>query len=146
MEMTTMFCSVLADGLVALHAAYIGFVLVGQLLILVGLMWGWQWVRNPWFRGLHLLAILIVGFEAVCGIDCPLTVWEDSLRQLAGQAVAQGSFIGRILHDAIFYDCQPWILDLGHIAFALLVLATFLLAPPRLPHRPRTAMSPSPPA
>jgi hypothetical protein len=124
--------SFLADGIVALHAAYIGFVLVGQLLILFGLILGWAWVRNPWFRVLHLLAILVVGFEAVCGIECPLTAWEDSLRAFAGQTVAQGSFIGRMLHEAIFYDCQPWILDLGHIAFALLVLATFLLAPPRL--------------
>jgi polyferredoxin len=131
--MTTMFYSVLADGLVAVHAAYIGFVLVGQLLILIGLIRGWGWVRNPWFRVLHLLAILVVGFEAVCGIDCPLTVWEESLRGLAGQTVVQGSFIGRLLHAAIFYDCQPWILDLGHLAFALLVLATFVLAPPRLP-------------
>jgi hypothetical protein len=140
-----MFYSFLADGVVALHAAYIGFVLVGQLLIVFGLVRGWKWVRNPWFRILHLLAILVVGLEAVCGIDCPLTVWEENLRALAGQAVAQGSFVGRLLHEAIFYDCQPWILDLAHIAFAVLVLATFLLAPPRLSRRAQTAMSPEPP-
>jgi hypothetical protein len=140
-----MLYSFFADGVVALHAAYIGFILVGQFLIFLGLALRWAWVRNLWFRVLHLLAILIVGLEAVCGIDCPLTVWENSLRHLAGQAVAEGSFIGRLLHNAIFYDCEPWILNVGHIAFALLVIVTFLVAPPRLPWRVPNAISPSPP-
>jgi hypothetical protein len=134
----------LADVVVALHVAYIGFVVVGQLLILLGLALRWSWVRNPWFRILHLLAIALVGFEAVCGMDCPLTVWENDLRQLSGQDVSQGSFVGRLLHNLIFYDGEPWMFNLGHIAFALLVIATFVAAPPRLRRREVTALNPSP--
>src|SRR5215471_11505426 len=99
-----MFYSFLADLLVGLHVGYVGFVVVGQLLIWRGLALGWRWVRNPWFRMTHLLAMVIVGFEAVCQIDCPLTVWEGSLRRLAGQHVGEGSFLGRLLHNLIFYD------------------------------------------
>jgi hypothetical protein len=128
--------SFLADVIVALHVAYVGFVVLGQLLILAGLGLRWEWVRNPWFRVAHLLAIAIVGFEAICGIDCPLTIWEDQLRLLAGQTITEGSFVGRLLHSVIFYDAQPWILDLSHIAFALLVVITFLAAPPRWRQRP----------
>jgi hypothetical protein len=130
-----MFYSLLADVVVALHFAYVGFVVVGQLLILLGLALRWGWVRNPWFRVVHLLAIVIVGLEALCGIDCTLTVWEARLRHLAGQDISQGSFLGRLLHRTIFYNCEPRILDAGHIGFALLVIATFLAAPPCLRKR-----------
>jgi hypothetical protein len=130
-----MFYSFLADAIVALHFAYVSFVVFGQLLILVGIALRWRWVRNVWFRVAHLLAIVIVGLEAVCGIDCPLTVWEDALRHRAGQDISQGSFLGRFLHNTIFYDCEPWILNAGHIGFALLVIATFLAAPPCLGKR-----------
>ena len=121
----------LSDVVVALHVAYVSFVVVGQTLILLGLALRWGWVRNPWFRVVHLLAIVIVGLEAVWGIDCPLTVWEDDLRHVAGQDIAQGSFLGRCLHNALFYDFEPWVFNVAHIAFALLVIATFLAAPPR---------------
>jgi hypothetical protein len=134
-----MFYSFLADVVVALHVAYVGFVVVGLLLILVGLPLRWSWVRNPSFRIIHLLAIVAVGLEAICGIDCPLTVWEERLRSLAGQEASAGSFIGRMLHNMIFYDAQPWILDLGHVLFALLVIAVFIAAPPRLRRRVRAS-------
>jgi hypothetical protein len=123
--------SFLADCLVALHFAYVGFVVFGQLAILVGLAYRWEWVRNRWFRLAHLVAIAIVALEAICGIDCPLTVWEDMLRQRAGQDVTAGSFLGRCLHEAIFYDLDPRIINSVHVGFAAPVLITFLVAPPR---------------
>jgi Protein of Unknown function (DUF2784) len=120
----------LADLIVAFHFLYVGFVVAGQLLICVGVVLRWRWVRNPWFRLAHLLAIAVVAFEAVAGLDCPLTTWEAELRGLAGQEAAQGSFLGRYLHSLIFYNADPAFLNLCHIGFAALVIATFLLAPP----------------
>jgi hypothetical protein len=121
----------LADAIVAIHVAYVSFVVLGQLAILIGLALKWQWIRNPWFRVIHLVAIVIVGLEAAGGVTCPLTEWEDQARLLAGQPVEQGSFIGRMMHNVLFYHCPQWYFDVGHIAFALLVLGTFVLAPPR---------------
>jgi hypothetical protein len=129
----------LADLLVAIHVAYVGFVVLGQLAILVGLALGWRWVRNPWFRWAHLAAILIVGLEAVFAITCPLTRWEVDLRRLAGQTPSGDTFVGRLLNDLIFFDAPPWVLTGLHIGFAVLVLATFVLAPPR---RRRPAAAP----
>jgi hypothetical protein len=131
--------SLLADAIVAIHVAYVGFVLVGQLAILIGLALKWQWIRNFWFRVLHLTAILIVGLEAAGGITCPLTAWENQARELAGQTVDQGSFIGRLLDKVLFYQGPPEYFEMGHIAFALLVLATFVLAPPRWSRRKTNA-------
>jgi hypothetical protein len=129
--MILMFYSFLADLIVALHVGYVAFVVAGQFLVWLGLALRWNWVRNPWFRISHMLATLIVGLEAVCAFDCPLTVWEDSLRHLAGQDVGEGSFLGRLLHNLIFYDFPTWVFNAVHIAFAVLVIATFLAAPPR---------------
>jgi hypothetical protein len=123
----------LADCIVAFHVGYVAFIVVGLLAILIGCLLGWSWIRNPWFRLAHLAAIVVVGLEAVFGIDCPLTVWESDLRGLAGQDAAAGTFVGRILHGLIFYDVPPWILNALHVAFALLVLATLFLIPPRWP-------------
>jgi hypothetical protein len=128
-----MFYSYLADFVVAVHVAYVGFILFGQLVILAGVVLRWQWVRNFWFRAAHLLAIGYVALEAICGVDCPLTIWEDELRRKAGQTVAEGTFIGRFLHDILFSQGEPWVFTTAYVSFALLVILTFALAPPRRP-------------
>ena len=35
-----------ADVIVALHAAYVGFVVIGELIIVVGALCRWRWVRG----------------------------------------------------------------------------------------------------
>lgn len=123
----------LADAVVALHVAYVGFIIVGQLVILAGIPLRWQWIRNFWFRLFHLLSISYVALEAIAGVACPLTLWEDDLRRLAGQTVYEGTFIGRFMHDILFYNADSWIFTASYITFALLVLLTFVIAPPRRP-------------
>jgi hypothetical protein len=121
----------LADVIVTVHFAYISYVLVGLLLIVIGGILHWNWVRNPWFRWTHLLCITIVAVEAIFGISCPLTDWENDLREWAGEPLSGSSFIGRLLNDILFVNVSPWILTCCYIGFALLVLCTFWLIPPR---------------
>lgn len=122
---------IVADAIVALHVAYVSYVVLGQLAIWLGLALRWRWVRNPWFRWTHLVMIAIVGLEALFDITCPLTRWEENVRRLVGQPTTGESFLGRILHNLIFVDWPPAVVNGLHIAFALLVLGTFVLAPPR---------------
>jgi hypothetical protein len=98
----------LADLVVAFHLGYVSYVLVGQLIIWIGLIFRWSWIRNPWFRWTHLLAILVVALEAVCSITCPLTSWEFELRRMAGQHVEESTFIGQLFHNILFWDLPPW--------------------------------------
>jgi hypothetical protein len=135
-----MWYGLLADLVVAVHVAYVSFVVLGQLAILIGILARWRWVRNRWFRVAHLIAILIVAAEAVLNVNCPLTDWEDRLRQLAGQTGGnQGDFLGHWLHELIFYDFPPWVFTSVYLGFALLVLATFMIAPPNWRGRSPTA-------
>ena len=120
-----------ADAVLVFHVSYVAFVLVGFVLTVVGILARWNWVRNLWFRGLHLAAILLVVAESLLGIICPLTIWESQLRQLAGQSAYRGDFIAQWLHDLLFFDAEPWVFTVCYTLFGLAVLATFVLAPPR---------------
>ena len=136
----------LADLIVAFHACYVSFVVIGQVLILAGTALEWKWVRNPAFRVVHLAMIGIVVVESLAGVPCPLTVWEKQLRSRASQATYPGDFLGYWAHRLIFYSAPAWVFTLVYVLFGLIVLMTFLLAPPRWPRRAMstTASTPSP--
>ena len=61
----------LADLIVVIHATYFWFVVLGLVAILVGVAFRWKWVRNPWFRWIHVSMIGIVVAEDLAGIDAP---------------------------------------------------------------------------
>jgi hypothetical protein len=126
--------SFLADVVVAAHVGYVAYIVLGQLIIIIGSGLKWQWVRNPWFRFIHLLMIAIVCVEEAMGWRCPLTIWEHSLRQLAGETVVGGSFMGRFLHDLLYID-DVWpekAIQVLHVAFGVLVTQAFIMCPPRM--------------
>jgi hypothetical protein len=126
---------ILADLIVVFHACYVSFVVFGLVAILLGIAFRWGWVRNFWFRSIHLAMIGIVVAEALVGMTCPLTDWEKQLRTAAGQTSYPGDFIGYWAHRLIFYQAAPWVFTVIYILFGLSVLAAFVLAPPRRPGR-----------
>jgi len=130
-----LFYGILADVLVAIHFAIVAFVVLGLLAILGGVACKRSWARNFWFRLVHLVAIGFIAIEGFLGMDCPLTIWEQQLRDAAGQNFSGDSFMSRLIHRILFVNVDPEILNVCHIAFGALVLATFLLAPPRWPRR-----------
>jgi hypothetical protein len=75
------YTGVLADIILILHVIFAAFIILGLIIIIVGGIHKWNWVRNPWFRLIHLLAIGIVIVQSWCGVICPLTTWEMSLAQ-----------------------------------------------------------------
>ena len=117
----------LADTLLVIHFAFVIFVVVGFTLILLGLLARWSWVHNRIFRIAHLAAIGIVVLQAWFGQICPLTLWENKLRHLAGQSAYAETFVEHWLHEVLFYEAEPWIFTTIYTAFgALVVLVWFL--------------------
>ena len=116
-----------ADALLAVHFAIVAFIVGGLVLTWAGAALGWSWVTNPWFRYLHLGAIVFVAAEALLGMACPLTAWEDALR---GASPAE-SFIGRWLRRLLFYEAPQWVFTAAYCAWAAAALATLVLVPPR---------------
>ena len=119
--------AVLADIILVIHFAFVLFVVAGLGAIWMGAWLGWTWVRNFWFRTVHLCAIIFVAAEAIAGIWCPLTIWEAELRGLR----AEKSFIAQWIHRLLFYDFPPWVFTTVYVGFALLVAATIWLVPPQ---------------
>lgn len=126
---------ILADVIVVAHFAYVMFVILGLLAVLIGRVFKWEWTRSFWFRVIHLSMILTVVFEAWFGIVCPLTTWEQDLRKLGGQETYDGAFIAQWVHDLLFVDASPAVLTTCYSVFGLTVLASFILSPPRWPKR-----------
>lgn len=121
----------LADATVTLHASFVFFVVGGQLLILLGWLSNWRWTRNLIFRVAHLSAILFVILEAWLGVNCPLTILENGLREMAGQPGYELSFIGYWLNRILFYTAPEWVFTSIYSGFGLLVVLTFIVYPPR---------------
>ncbi|MBV9191397.1 MAG: DUF2784 domain-containing protein [Betaproteobacteria bacterium] len=117
----------IADAILVVHFVIVAFNVGGLLVVWIGAPLGWQWIRNPWFRYVHLAAMAFVAAEAVLGIACPLTVWEDALRGGGGPE----SFVGRLVRWLMFYQAPEWVFTTAYVAWALATLATLRFVPPR---------------
>lgn len=117
----------LADIILIIHFLFVLFVVGSLPIIWIGAWMRLDFVRNRRFRLAHISAILFVVVESLIGMICPLTLLEDYLR---GTATGD-SFIQRWLHLILFYDVPEWVLGVIYVLFALLVVITFRLVPPR---------------
>ena len=121
-------CSYLADLVVAVHFAVVAFVLGGAIMILLGGLRAWSWVRGPVFRLIHFGVVLVVALQQEL---CFLTVWELELRERAGKGIEEASFVGRILHDWLFVDVELVVLQRIDMVFGLIVLLGLFAVRPR---------------
>ena len=125
----------LADAILALHVAVVAFVVLGTLAILVGGPLGWRWVRGFGLRVSHLVLMVFIALQAWLGRLCPLTVWEQALRNRAGQATYDASFIQHWLSRLIFFDAPWWTFVAAYTLLALLIAACWWRWPPMRKHR-----------
>jgi glucan phosphoethanolaminetransferase (alkaline phosphatase superfamily) len=123
---------VLSDLVLLLHTSFVMFVVFGLVLILWGGFRGWRWVKNPWFRLVHLLTIGIVIVQTWWGILCPLTILENALRTQAGEAVYTGSFVAHWLGVFLYYKAPWWVFTLCYTVFGLAVVVGWFIVRPRL--------------
>jgi len=82
----------LADAIVAVHLAFIVFVVAGGLLAL----------DRPVAAALHVPAALWGAWIELTGTVCPLTPLENSLRREAGEAGYAGGFIEHYVLPLIY--------------------------------------------
>lgn len=123
---------IFADLLLVLHTLLVAFVILGLLATFIGYVRSWRWVRNYWFRLSHLVVIAVVVLQSWLGVLCPLTSWEMALRERAGEAGYDGSFIEHWLQSLLYYSAPDWVFILVYTVFgALVVLSWFLVRPRR---------------
>jgi len=118
----------LADAILVLHLLFVSFVVLGFGLILLGLWRKWTWTQNRVFRTAHLIAIIVVVLQAWFGRLCQLTVWENHLREMAGESGYGQTFIGYWLQKILFYQAQPWVFTTIYTVFGAVVLIFWLVS------------------
>jgi hypothetical protein len=82
----------LADLVLLVHLGFIGFVVLGGLLV-------WHWPRLAWA---HLPAVAWGILIEFAGWICPLTPLEVALRERGGAVGYAGDFIGHYLTATIY--------------------------------------------
>ena len=69
--------------------------------------------------------------SGIIGKICPLTIWENRLREKAGQTRSDRSFIGRVVHALLMCDLDERTLRRIRLIFAAIVTVTFFIVWPR---------------
>jgi len=123
-----------ADAVLLMHVLFVAFVVVGLLLVLAGRLLSWQWVRNWWFRVIHLGAIGVVVLQAWLGVICPLTRLEMYLRDRAGDTTYAGSFVSHWLEAILYYRAPAWVFAVVYTLFAILVAMSWVWVRPHGRH------------
>lgn len=125
--------AVLADLILLVHLAIVGYAVVLPPLVLVGGWRRWRWVRRPGMRLAHLGLIVFVATQALIGALCPLTIWEHDLRLAAGQSgYGEQGLIADLLHRLLFKTWPAEVFTAVYVGYALLVLASFVVVPPAM--------------
>jgi len=120
----------LANTVLFVHLGIVLFVVLGLPAIILGNWLGWRWVNQLGWRLAHLVAIAIVAVQAWLGQLCALTDIESWLREQAGQASYQGSFIEHWIHRLIYFEAPMEFFALTYTAFGLLVVWSWWRFPP----------------
>lgn len=107
----------------------IEFILILHLLVilffLIGFPVGLAW-NNRLFRLIHFGSLLAITLLMALGIPCPLTLWEETLRNVS----YEGSFIAVWLNRIIYMEWfEPTHVLIADLCFLLLVGTSFLWRP-----------------
>lgn len=106
-----MWWGLLADVVVGLHLAFVGFVVAGGLLVL-------RWRRLAW---IHLPAAAWGVLVEMAGWVCPLTPLENALRARGGLEGYRGDFVEQYVLPVLYPDTltRPTQLVLGAAVVAV---------------------------
>jgi len=131
----------MAETILVTHFAFIAFVVFGFILTVCGGFRDWPWVRNPWFRMIHLTVIWVIVAQVWLGVVCPFTTLEMSLRALAGQATYDGTFIAHWLRKLVYFHQLPHAFFIAsYTALGLVAVTCWVAIRPR-PFRVRGMQS-----
>ena len=106
---------VLAAGVLALHLAFILWVIFGAFLTRTRPLLGW----------FHLVSLVYGILVETLDWTCPLTPFENWLRGRAGVPTYQGGFLLHYLDALVYPDVPPSLLVICGLAVCLLNLGVY---------------------
>ena len=103
----------LADGVVAVHYAYMAYLVVGGFI-------AWRWPRTIW---LHVLAVGWAVAIVVTKVPCPLTALQNHFRESAGGRPLSDSFINLYIRGTFYPADQQTI---ARVVLGAVVLGSWI--------------------
>jgi uncharacterized protein DUF2784 len=103
----------LGDGIIAVHYAYLGYVLVGGFLA----------IRWPRTIAVHVLAVTWAVVIVTTKVPCPLTALQNQFRENAGGQPLSGSFIDLYVRGTFYPAGQQ---SAAQASLAVVVLASWI--------------------
>lgn len=119
-----------ADLIVVVHFIWILFMIIGFMLTLYG-FW-WRKFFDMWLlRSIHLLGIVCVAVLGLLRMYCPLTVWENLLReQYDPTSTYPGSFIVYYIEKLVYPAVNPLLIQISTILITGITILVFIIRPP----------------
>ena len=122
---------ILAEAILAAHLAIILFNLFGLIVVPLGAICGWRFVRVRWWRLLHLVSLAAVAAQAVFGRACFLTIWQAALTGATGSPTP---LIVGWVNRVIYWPLPLWVFAALYLLVFGYALALLWLVPPAAPH------------
>ena len=119
--------SLIADIVLILHFGFVIFITSGFFIIPIGYRLNWKWIINRKLRLFHFGMMAFVTLETLLGITCPLTVIENTIRD-----VNQGSlFVSYWIRQLIYWDVPKFVFLILYNLFLVWTLLLWKLCPPQ---------------
>ena len=80
------------------------FMILSFFLIPLGYYQKWEWVKNKYYRLIHLVLMGIIFIETILGFMCPLTILENFLRN----DIEINNKITQIIHQIMYWDLPTY--------------------------------------
>lgn len=110
----------------AAHLAVIAFNIGGLVVVPLGAILHWRWVRILWWRALHLASLAAVALQATLGRACFLTDWQDALTG----GGAHDPLIMRWVNGVIYWPLPMWAFTAGYLAVLAYAVALWWFVRP----------------
>ena len=86
------------------HFCIFLFMVLGFFLIPLGYNQKWEWVKNRYYRLIHLILMGIIFIETILGFMCPLTILENFLRN----DIEIDNKITQIIHQIMYWNLPTY--------------------------------------
>ena len=86
------------------HFCIFLFMILSFFLIPLGYYQKWEWVKNRYYRLIHLVLMGIIFIETILGFMCPLTILENFLRN----DKEINNKITQIIHQIMYWDLPSY--------------------------------------
>lgn len=122
-----------ALSILVLHLAVIAFNVAGCVLVPIGAWLRWRWVREFWWRLVHLFSLAVVAVQALVGRACFLTILQAD----ASGASHVQPMIAHWIESVIYLPLPLWAFAIAYVVVFAWVVALWIVVRPRLPWRKR---------